>query len=121
MSDSFHIAVIEKRFMAAAKKIQDLSLSVGMAKTVRAYDSDRRKRILAVEVVKALKDGASSATEAEHQARASEPYQASMKRLYDELEHAEKIIAEYDAAQCAWDTSRSLLSLQRESLRTLEG
>ena len=57
--------------MEATTKLQDMDASYARARTIKSYDSDRRKKLLAESVVQAFKDGAESASEAEHRARAS--------------------------------------------------
>ena len=112
-------SAIEQRLMRAAKKLKELAPLVGMAKTIKAYDGDRRKQILAVEVVKAMKNGAESATAAEHIARASDEYAVQFQATYDSLKEANKTEAEWDAEFCAYETARSLLSFSKETLRQL--
>src|ERR1051326_1966246 len=118
--DHSQTVTLEKRLMKSAGKLKDLAPLVGAAKTVKAYDPDRRKQLLAVSVVQEFKDGAASASEAEFRARASQGYQSGLERLKGELQTAEGVIAEWDAEQAAWDTCRSLLSMAKEQIRNLE-
>lgn len=120
-TDNLDAEKVATKLMQSTKRLRELAPMVGSAKTIKAYDSDRKKHILSVEVLKAYKDGASSATEAEHRARASEGYVMCLERLQAELDTAEKIICEWDAENAAWDTARSLLSLQKATMRELGG
>lgn len=119
MSDYSDTAAIQKRLAAVTKKLQKMASDVASARTIIQYDSERRKRLLSCEVVNAYKAGATSATEAEHQARASDAYRLGLEMLQDQREQAEKTLAEYDAAHAAHDTGRSLLAMSRESLRQM--
>lgn len=110
---------IQKRLSAATKRLKELAAPLGFAKTIRAYDSDRRKQLLATQVVEAFKNGAESSAQAEFQARASFTYKDGLTRLQGELESAEKTIAEWEAENAAWDTCRSLLAVQRETMRQM--
>lgn len=110
---------IQKRLSVATERLKELAPALGYAKTVRAYDSDRRKQLLSECVVKAFTDGANSAAEAEHRARASATYRTGLEKLRTESTAAESTIAEYDAESAAWDTCRSLLAVQRETLRQI--
>lgn len=121
MTDSHDIDKIATRLASATKRLRALAPLVGSAKTVKSYDGDRRKHLLSVQVLKAYKDGATSSVEAEHRARASAEYQSGLDRLQGELESAEKTISEWDAENCAWDASRSLLSLAKSTMRELQG
>lgn len=112
-------AVLERRMKLAAAKLQALSERVGMAKTVKAYDGDRRKRILSEAVFLALKAGAKSITEAEHVARASDEYGQKLDAQQAQLEAADNVLAQYDAEELAWKTSQSLLAMARENMKQL--
>lgn len=110
---------IANRMGQAVKKLQDMAQAVGAAKQVLEYNAEMRRVALSVEVVKALKAG-ESATAAEHIARASEAYQAKLNALAAQCEAAHGTVAEYKAADSAFEASRSLLSWSKESMRQLE-
>jgi hypothetical protein len=120
MNDHHDIAVIEKRLENAIRQIRNLTAQTGSAKQVRAYDSDRRKALLARYMLPYLKGGASAAS-AEVDGRSDPAYLAEFDQLAEQLRTAESTIAENDAAYAAFEASRSLLSLAKENLRILEG
>lgn len=120
MSDYSETEKIASRMKSSTRKLHELAAQVGHAKQVREYDSDRRKGILSMEVVKALKAG-ESATAAEHIGRASEAYQAKFNVLAGEYEAAEQVIAQWTAEQASFEASRSLLSFQKSTLERLDG
>lgn len=120
-SDYSDTAKIQKRLADVTKRLGDMTAAVANARTIKEYDGERRKRLLSCEVVKAYKAGAESATEAEHQARASDAYRLGMDMLQDQRQDAEKVLAEYDALRAAFDTGRSLLAMQRTAMQTLDG
>lgn len=117
-ADFSDVAALQKRLMQAADKLSTMAASVAQARQVREYDSDRRRRCLAVAALPLLTAGASSAA-ADTEARASEPYAAAMKQLGAELAAAEKVIAEWEAVKIQWESARSLLAMQRDLSRNL--
>lgn len=119
MSDFSQTRQVQQQLHEADKKLQAMAGAVGEARTVIQYDSERRKRLMSLEVIKAFKAGAESATQAEHEARASDQYKIGLDALQEQRELAEKTIAEYDAVQTHWETQRSLLALQRITLQTM--
>ena len=119
MSDYSDTLALQKRFMEATKKLQEMDASYAMARTIKSYDSDRRKKLLAESVVQAFKDGAESASEAEHRARASAAYGSGLVKLQAELKAAEEIIVEVEMEDKAWETCRSLLAMQREGMKRI--
>jgi hypothetical protein len=92
---------------------------LGAAKQVRDYDSDRRKSLLARHIVKHLKTG-ESATAAEAYGRADPAYHVELEALAEQREAAEKTIAESDAEYASFEACRSLLSMQKETLKTFQ-
>jgi hypothetical protein len=119
MSDHSEIIDIEKRLRNAIRKIHGLTALVGHAKQIRDYDSDRRKTLLAKHMLPFLKDGASAAA-AEVGGRADSAYSAALDALAAQREAAEKTIAEWDASFCTYEAARSLLSMAKTTLSTLE-
>ena len=98
--------------------MQEMATEVGMAETVIRYDKDRRKDTLARYVIKHLKNGESAAA-AEQYARADTAYDAEMQGLLSQAQLAHTNLKLYEVEKCAWETARSLLSMQREILHTL--
>jgi hypothetical protein len=118
-ADHSEVYEIEKRLRNSIRKIHGLTALVGHAKQVRDYDSDRRKTLLAQCMLPYLKGGASAAA-AEVDGRADPRYVAGLNDLAGQREDAEKTIAEWDAAFCTYEAARSLLSMAKETIRTIE-
>ena len=119
MSDHSEIEVIQKRLENAVREIRNMTMAVGHAKQVRDYDSDRRKNILAAATVPFLKAGHSAAS-AEMEARAFLAASSGLDELAAQREDAEKTIARWDAAFCTYEAARSLLSMAKETLSTIQ-
>ncbi len=120
MTDNHDISEVEQRLRSCSKRLHQLSASVGASKQIRQYDTDRRKNLLAKYVVRALKEG-HSATAAEAYGRSDEAYQTELEGLSKQYEGAERTIAEWDAEIASHDAARSLLAMNRESMRILQG
>ncbi len=120
MTDNHDISAVETRLKDATRRLHQLSASVGASKQIRQYDTDRRKNLLAKYVVRALKEG-HSATAAEAYGRSDEAYQTELEGLSKQYEGAERVIAEWDSEMCSFDAARSLLAMNRESMRVLQG
>ncbi len=119
-TDNHDIFEVEQRLRSCSKRLHQLSPQVGAAKQIRQYDTDRRKNLLAKYVVRALKEG-HSATAAEAYGRSDEAYQVALEAIAAQYEQAEKVIAEWDAEQASFEAARSLLSMAKETLKTLDG
>lgn len=63
--------------------------------------------------------GGSSAVKAEAEARASEGYAKELETLAKQHASAEQITAQWTAKKLVWESARSLLSLQRETVKHL--
>lgn len=120
MTDSGEIYRIEKRLKQCTTRMLEMTTAVGSAKQVREYDSDRRKNLLARYVLPYLKAG-HSATAAEGYARAEAAFETALEALSEQRGAAETTIASWEAVHAEHDALRSLLSMQKESLKTLEG
>lgn len=119
MNDHSDILIIQKRLENAVREIRNMTEQVGHAKQVRDYDSDRRKALLAQCMLPYLKGGASAAA-AECDGRADPIYEVKLQQLATQREDAEKTIAKWDAAFCTYEAARSLLSMAKTTLSTLE-
>lgn len=117
-ADFSDVVALQKRLMQAADKLSAMAASVAQARQVREYDSDRRRRCLAIAAKPLLLAGESSAA-ADTEARASEPYAQAMKQLGAELAAAEKVIAEWEATKIMWESARSLLSMSKSQMAIL--
>lgn len=120
MTDNTEIAAIEGRMKHCSKRLHEMAASVGAAKQVRDYDSDRRKNLLARYVLPHLKAGASAAA-GETEGRSDGRYQEELERLGEQYAEAGRVIARWEAEQASFEAARSLLSMAKETLKTLEG
>lgn len=116
--DHEEIHRVEKRFKLAARKMHELEGEMGMALTILEYDSDRRKALVARYAVKHIKHG-ESASAADTLARADPLYEAEFKTMAEVYEQAQLTKKMYENEEKSWETARSLLARQRETLRTL--
>jgi len=119
MNDHSHVETVQRRLESARNAIHKLAPLVGMAKQVRDYDSDRRKNLLAKYMLPHLKAGGSAAA-SEVDARADPAFQAEFDALAGQRSASERTIAEWDAAFATYEAARSLLSMAKETMRTLE-
>lgn len=118
VADWSDVEELQKRMANAVEAMGRLAADVGSAKTVLEFSSDRRKRALARGCAAALAGGESVA-KAEAEARSGETYGKELAQLQKEHQAAEQIIMEWDALKLVWETCRSLLSMQRETVRHL--
>ena len=91
---------------------------VGMAKHVLQYDADMRRRALARAMQPALAGG-DSAAKAEAEGRSSPLYDKEIETLSKAHQAAEQTLAAFEAEKILWETARSLISLQRETMRQI--
>jgi hypothetical protein len=118
LADFTNIEGISRRLYVVTEELSAMAPLYAKAKQIREFDSDRRKRTLATFVVGFLNLG-KSAADAEHRARASEPYGEAMRACGADLVHAEQTIAEWTAKQAQFEALRSLLSVQRTIMNSL--
>lgn len=120
MSTPDHSDVLraQKSLTGALKKLHALAPELGMARQVIEYDSDRRKSLLAKYMVKHLRNGDSSAS-SEAQARSDESYIKELDCLAEICKTAHSVRADWDATYASWESARSVLAMQRETLKTL--
>lgn len=118
MADFSETFELQRRMTEAVDKLVAMTGTVAIARQVREFSSDRRKRVLAIAAMPFIKAGQSSAS-ADTESRASEQYAEAMKQLGKELIAAEKAIAEWDATRITIECARSLLAMQRDSMRQL--
>jgi hypothetical protein len=116
--DHSEIYTIEKRMKTACKRLHDMASEVGMAITIRDYDKDRRRNLLASYALSYIKDG-ESVSASQLKARANEAYQQAFNGYYETYQQALTTIKIWEAEFAAYDAARSLLARQRETLRTL--
>jgi hypothetical protein len=112
--DYTDLTVLSQQLLEVTEQLLSNATAVGTARQIREFNSDQRKRALALAVrdVLNLKPDL-SATAAETQARALDGYNVAMVKLRDDLRSAEVAIAENDALRAKHDSLRSLLSFQK--------
>ena len=118
MPDFSETLELQQRLAELTGALAAMTDEVGLARHVREYDSDRRKRVLAIAAHPLIVAGASSAA-ADTEARAGATYGAAMKTLGKELVAAEKVIARWEAVKIQIEVARSLLSMQKSTLQNL--
>ena len=109
----------EQRLRAAANKLHELAPAVAKARQVKEFSSDRRKNLLARYMAPLLIGG--SVASAETTARADMDYGMGLDDLARQYREAEEVLAEWAATNATFEASRSLLSLSKELLRSLDG
>lgn len=117
-ADFSETAELQQRLTGAADALSAMTGDVAIARHVREFDSDRRRRALAIAAAPLLKAGLSSAA-ADTEARASEVYAAAMKQLGKEFLAAETALAEWEARKIQFECARSLLSMTKATFQNL--
>jgi hypothetical protein len=113
LTDSKELFDLQRRLAEAGDKLSRLVSAVGLARQVAEFNSDMRKRALALAMTVFLDQGESAAA-AEAKARASFQYGEAMKDLAAQLRDAETTKAEWEAARIQFESCRSLLSAYKE-------
>lgn len=111
-SDFSTVEAVNAQLLDASDTLSSMTETVAAARQVKEYDSERRKRALALAVREFLIAG-DSASAAETKGRASAIYGEALDRLSAELLMAEKTIAEHEAARVRWDSARTVSSSLR--------
>jgi hypothetical protein len=112
------LAALTTALILASDQLAGMSGSVAQARGIREYDSDRRKRALALPAREFIATG-DSATAAETKARASVAYGETLDQLQMDLTAAEKCIADHEAARVKWESIRSALAVLRATSSNL--
>lgn len=118
VADWSSVTALQQRMAQTVTALAALADDVGMARHIQNYDSDRRKKALARAMAAALAGG-DSVAKAEAEARSSPIYAKELEQLGKENANAEQVCAEWDALKIVWESCRSLLSLQRETVKHL--
>lgn len=118
-ADYSDVLALQRKLTQAADKLSQMAGNVAMARHVTTFDSDRRKRALAMAAAPLLASGQSSAAAAETIARSSPEYQAAMTELGKQYTSAEKVLVEYETTKLQWETARSLIAFQRDLSKNL--
>lgn len=112
-ADFSTVEAVQRQLVEASEALSALTESVALARQVREFAGDRRKRALALSVREFLAD--ESAAAAETRGRASVAYGEALDGQAKEYAIAERVIAEHEATRIRWESARSVLS----SLRTI--
>ena len=115
-ADWSDVAELQKRMADTVREMDSLADEVGLARQVREFSSDQRKRALARAMQAALAGG-ESAAKAEAEARGSDTYGKELEILSRQLTAAEQIIAKWDVLKITWESVRSMLAMQREATK----
>ena len=91
---------------------------VATARTVIAFDKDRRRSLLARYAAKHLSDG-QSASASDQFARADKSYDAEFQSLLSQFELANLTLTKFEVERLSWETCRSLLSFEKQLLDQL--
>lgn len=118
VADWSDVAACQERMIEAVQALAALAPEVGLARHILEYDSDRKKQALARAMAAPLAGG-SSAAKAESEARNDAVYAKELDTLARQHTAAEQTISRHDVLKIKWETSRSLLSMQRESVKRL--
>lgn len=116
--DYHDLSSVTTALVRAANELSAMSQAVATARQVKEYNSDLRKRALALAVREHLVKG-ESATAAETYGRASMGYGEALETLGHALAEADRIIAEYEACRVRWESLRSALSVLKTAAGTL--
>ena len=118
--DQSEIESIEERMRSATKKLNAMAPALGLAKQVVEYDSDRRKMILAKVMAPLIRTGETAAA-AEAIGRSNEIYLQALDNLATHYKDAQTVIATFRATEASFEAARSLLSMQKESFKVMQG
>lgn len=113
--DAQDVSSLTTQLMQAADELARTTDAVAQARTIREYDSDRRKRALAERVREFIIAGDSAAA-AETKGRASVGYGEDLDGLQADLIAAEKVIAAHDALLIRWKSLQSTLSCLKQTI-----
>src|SRR4029077_18406574 len=116
--DHSDITAIKKRMKEAVRRLHAMSANLGVALTVIEFASERRKALLARFAAPPPRAGESSVS-AEPLARSETAYDVEFQALFGQYQEAVTQVKEYEIEKISWETARSLLARQRETLKTL--
>jgi len=103
-----------KELASELEKLAGMSASVAAARTVKEFNSDRKKNALSKAVVEAFKNKAKSTSEAEHMALASEKYELTMKDLTTSYAKAEHVLTDFTVCMAKIESLRSIIAVHRQ-------
>jgi hypothetical protein len=118
LADWTDVAELQRRMAETVEAMQAMVGQVAVARQIKEYNGEQRKRVLAVASFPLIKAGG-SATASETEAKAGEPYRVALEQLGKQLVTADETLLTFDVLKVKWETCRSLLVMQREGLRQL--
>lgn len=118
MTDDSTILQAQQQMQKAALALAQMSDDLADAKQIKEFNHDRHKRALSMVVTEFLSLGESAAA-AEHHARASTSYGTQLHDLGEQYRSAMRVIEKADALRVIFESSRSLLSVERAKLGLL--
>ena len=114
-ADAHDLYKLTRELENIGKQIEQIGPELAKAKTIRDYDSDRRRNLLA-EFASKLHPGSISATAAESVARANPEYVKRFKELSQDLMGAYATISREGGLQARFEAARSILSVTKAQL-----
>jgi hypothetical protein len=115
-TDSDTLSKVERKMTEAVTAMQKMAPELAVARQVKEWSDERKKRAFSVLVVQELNNGKSVAA-AEHIARSSDRWGADLNDLSEQYTSALRVIEAYNAWQTQYEAARSLLSLEKEKIR----
>lgn len=103
-----------KELASELSKVAAMSKDVAAARTVKEFDTDRRKNALSKSVLDAFKSGSDSTGKAEHVARASLKYEETMKKLAEDYSKAEQTLTDFTVSMAKIESLRSIIAVHRQ-------
>jgi hypothetical protein len=114
-ADATDLYRLSRNLENIALQIEQLAPQLADARTVREYDADRKRNLLA-EFVTPLLATEKSATAAETVARANPEYRRRFDELRQQLLTAHTVIAREGGLQARFEAARSVLSVTKAQL-----
>lgn len=117
-SDNGTVLNAQKQLQRTAKALEAMALELAMARSIKEFDGDRRKRELAI-AMKVFLDQGETSSAAECRARASDTYGEALIRLSGQYQSAIETIEKYESQRVLWESARSLLSVEKAKIHLL--
>lgn len=108
-ADAHDLYALTRNLDNLALQIEAIGPEVAKAKTIRDFEGDRKKNLLAEFVAPLLANGSGVAA-AEYTARAMPEYQERFKKLSQDLMAAYQTLSKEGGLQARFEAARSILS-----------
>ena len=118
LADWTDVAELQRRMADTLQQMESMIGQMAIARQVKEFSTEQRKRLLAVAAFPLIKVGG-SATASETEAKAGEPYRVALEQLGKQLVAAEETTLKWVTLRLRWETCRSLLTMQRETIKQL--